>query len=82
MDSSFGHVSFVKSFSMNFDVEFVGNDVLGFFTAKSPSLRQTATHAFVSIDKRFCFYVTVRYHCGGSMKFNARILHLAYMVYL
>jgi hypothetical protein len=26
--------------------------------------------------------VSVRYHSGGSMKLNARILHLAYMVYL
>ncbi len=25
---------------------------------------------------------TVRYHSGGSMKLNACILHLAYMVYL
>ncbi len=25
--------------------------------------------------------VTVRYHSGGSMKLNARILHLTYMVY-
>ncbi len=25
---------------------------------------------------------TVRYHSGGSMKLNARILHLVYMVYL
>jgi hypothetical protein len=24
----------------------------------------------------------VRYHTGGSMKLNARILHLAHMVYL
>jgi hypothetical protein len=24
----------------------------------------------------------VRYHSGGSMKLNARILHLTYMVYL
>jgi hypothetical protein len=26
--------------------------------------------------------VSVRYHCGGSMELNARILLLAYMVYL
>ncbi len=26
------------------------------------------------------FLLTVRYHPGGSMKLNARILHLAYMV--
>ncbi len=26
--------------------------------------------------------VSVRYHTGGSMKLNARTLHLAYMVYL
>jgi hypothetical protein len=26
--------------------------------------------------------VFVRYHTGGSMKLNAHILHLAYMVYL
>ncbi len=26
--------------------------------------------------------VCVRYHSGGSMKLNARILHLAYMLYL
>jgi hypothetical protein len=26
--------------------------------------------------------VSVRYHSGGSMKLNASILHLAYMVYL
>jgi hypothetical protein len=34
----------------------------------------------------FCFHIlncfTVRYHSGGSIKLNARILHLAYMVYL
>jgi hypothetical protein len=27
-------------------------------------------------------YFIVRYHSGGSMKLNAHILHLAYMVYL
>jgi hypothetical protein len=27
-------------------------------------------------------YTIVRYHSGGSMKLIARILHLAYMVYL
>ncbi len=27
-------------------------------------------------------FVSVRYHSGGSLKLNARILHLAYMVYL
>ncbi len=26
--------------------------------------------------------LTVRYHTGGSMKLNARILYLAYLVYL
>jgi hypothetical protein len=29
-----------------------------------------------------CNGVIVRYHFGGSVKLNARILHLAYMVYL
>ncbi len=28
------------------------------------------------------FHVSVRYHIEGSMKLNARILHLAHMVYL
>jgi hypothetical protein len=27
-------------------------------------------------------FIHVRYHSGGSMKLNARILRLAYMVYL
>jgi hypothetical protein len=27
-------------------------------------------------------FISVRYHCGGSMELNARILLLAYMVYL
>jgi hypothetical protein len=33
--------------------------------------------------KTFIYMISpVRYHCGGSMELNARILLLAYMVYL
>jgi hypothetical protein len=43
-------------------------------------------HVHVSMSQ--CVHVSifhvsiVRYHTGGSMKLNARILHLAHMVYL
>ncbi len=43
---------------------------------------------FISIEKILMdvfiveFVITVCYHSGGSMKLNACILHLVYMVYL
>jgi hypothetical protein len=46
------------------------------------------SHAGIFQPERYADYsnnpkgVIVRYHSGGSMKSNARILHLAYMVYL
>ncbi len=37
----------------------------------------------VNGDKKFVdLYIVVSYHTVGSMKLNARILHLSHMVYL
>jgi hypothetical protein len=45
--------------------------------------RDVRVHIHVHIFfHNYFIFMYVRYHTGGSMKLNARILHLAYMVYL
>jgi hypothetical protein len=49
------------------------------FSAKISSRSETAQAHEKSLNLSV---VNVRYHTGESMKLNARILHLAHMVYL
>ncbi len=50
-----------------------------FLIANSVKPQQIYHHKMYSKN---CHILHVRYHTGGSMKLNTRILHLAYMVYL
>jgi hypothetical protein len=45
-------------------------------------LKDTLFNKIVKQNDSLAKYIPVRYHSGGSMELNARILLLAYMVYL